>query len=101
MFVPHSNFRYLVEKQLLVTRDVSIVAKEIPDFKKAGLSVRWSSQVPQRGEFHPTVVDRRRESYVQFNMDTVQLTSPSEAGMAEEKDVKAQEQVSQDILVVF
>lgn len=80
MFVPQSKFRYLVEKELLVTRDVSIVAKEITDFKKAGLSIRWSSQVPQRGEFHATVVDRRRHSYVQFNMDTVQLTSPSEGG---------------------
>lgn len=46
MFVPQSNFRYLVEKQLHVILDVSIVAKEITVFKNTDLSIRWSSQVP-------------------------------------------------------
>lgn len=46
VFVSQSNFRYLVEKQLHIVFDISIVAKEITDFKNAGLSIRWSSQVP-------------------------------------------------------
>lgn len=45
-----------MEKQLLVILD-RIVEEEITDFKNAGLSIRWSSQVPQRGESHVTVVE--------------------------------------------